>query len=306
VKGFGAGMDYDVYDTLAYQKALMLLVMAGETLGEDAMRKTVAQFFDAHRGTTVAWADVSAALAAAGAGAKEVMQAWDAPGVPTIAIESQSKKSGARWSVTGKVSQSGTSGARPMWVRVVATCGKLPFPVTVKLAAAEAPFTIAVPLEPESVVLDPDFLVLARRPSAGGIDSEKLLADAFAVVNAPGDDDPAHCASALAALQTVLKSGDEKFAGQCHVGIGRLLFRTGKLDDAKAELETALKLGGFGPFHRSWALLRLGCIADLAKKRDDAVARYKAAVELKGANDFVVQKAKQFLERPYRGYEKDK
>jgi hypothetical protein len=306
VTGFGAGMDYGVYDTLAYQKAMMVLVMAGEALGEDAMRKLVAKFFESRRGATSSWADVRAALAAGGADAKTLVEAWDAPGVPTLAVESQTKKSGAKSSVVGKLTQSGTTAPRPMWVRVVATCGKKTFTATVKLVAAETTFTIPAPAEPDSVVFDPDFLVLATRASAGSVDSEKLLAGAFAVVNDPGDDDAAHCAKALADLRTALASGDEKFAGQCHVGIGRLLFRTGKLDDAKTELETALRVGGFGPFHRSWTLLRLGCIADLAKKRDDAVARYKAVVELKGANDFVVQKAKALMERAYRGYEKDR
>jgi tetratricopeptide (TPR) repeat protein len=284
---------------------MMLLVMSREVLGDVAFAKVLAKLFETRRGTTAAWADVRAAVSAASADAKALFDRWDAPGVPALAVASQSKKSGSKWTVTGKVSQPGTAEPRPMRVRVVATCGKKAFEATVNLTAGEAPFTIAVPSEPESVVADPEFLVLATRASASGIDAEKVLAEAFAVVNSPADDDPAHCAKAMSQLRSLLDSGDDRYAGQCHVGIGRLLFRTGKLDEAKSELETALKMGGFGPFHRSWTLFRLGCISDVQKRRDDAVARYKAVIELKGANEFVVKRAKQFVEKAYRGYGED-
>lgn len=303
LKGFGEGAAPGVYAALAYEKSLMLLVMVEQRLGSDGLQKKLAAFSAADRTEAADWNGLRRALSAGSPEVAALLDAWDAPGVPTLRLDFQSKKAGAKWTVTGKVTQEGISKPRPMWVPVVATCGEKSFATTVALKGASATFTLATPAEPDAVLLDPDCVVLALKPGA----AKATLAweEIFAIVNNPRDDDAARCADALASLRALLDAGTATSEGQAWVGIGRLLFRTGEHDEAKSAFEKALKMGGFGPFNRSWAMLRLGCIADLSKKRDDAVAHYKAVVELRGADEFVVKLAKRWLDRAYRGYRDD-
>jgi tetratricopeptide (TPR) repeat protein len=91
-----------------------------------------------------------------------------------------------------------------------------------------------------------------------------------------------------------------------HTALGRCLFRLGKFDEAIKAFKKALEGGAGGPFHRQWIYLRLGCIADLKKKRSDAIDYYKKATAItRNGSDFAMNKAKRFLERPYKGHKKD-
>ncbi len=304
VRGFGAGMDPEVYQAMAYEKGMMLLVMVEQALGEARWRDLMRRFLESSRGKTVGWAALCDAVCGAAPEARVILEEWAGTGLPLLRTDVKAVKESGKWAVAGILAQEGTDKPRPMRVRVVATCGGKEFSSTVDLRTSRASLRFATPKEPETLVIDPDFLVLARRDAPGIADPRQAFEDAFAVVSNPKDADPQRCAKALAALRGLVASGKAENEGECRVGIGRLLFRTAKLADAKTELETALRIG-VGPFHRSWASLRLGCIEDLAKRRDAAVAHYEAVVGMKGASATVVQMAKRFLEAPYRGYDRD-
>jgi tetratricopeptide (TPR) repeat protein len=269
------------------------------------MRGLLARFFRDHRGGRVGWSDLRAALAGAGPEARRILDQWERPGIPTIVVECASRRAGSSWVVEGKLSQEGTEKPFSMDVSLVAECKGKPVTSVVRLTGTAAPFTLKAPAEPGAVTVDPDWLVLAARKSAGSADPAKEFDEGIAVANDPGEADPGKLEEAIGKLRRVLAAGQQQ--GACHVGIGRCLFRQGKLDEAKEELETGLGIGGFGPFNRSWAHLRLGCIADLGRKRDEAVSHYKAVIALPDASNLKFQKGKAqtFLDRPYRGYRAD-
>lgn len=130
--------------------------------------------------------------------------------------------------------------------------------------------------------------------------------EAFAVVNDPGEADTAKLLRAIGLLRGLVAARVRE--GQCRVGIGRCLFRLGRREESRAEFETALALGGFGPFTRSWAWLRLGCIADLDGRRAEAEGHYRDVLGLPDAPNLDPQKSRAslFLERPYAGYAVDR
>ncbi len=147
--------------------------------------------------------------------------------------------------------------------------------------------------------------VPAAPPGEAG--AKALLDGGMKVANNPGEADPKVLGKAIEDLRAARKSKDlndgEKAAAQ--TGIGRCLFRLGKLDDAEKELEEALTAGAGGPFHRAWANLRLGNIDDLRGRRKEALVHYKAVVDNRGASATTLAKAKAFLEKPYRGFKID-
>ncbi len=208
----------------------------------------------------------------------------------------------------GTLRQEGTEKPRALKVVIAARCGEKSVTTTVKLSGAEATFDFAVPSEPSAVTVDPEWRVLAGRGAAGGpVDPRALFDQASQVVSSPGEADPALLERTIAQLRQVIESGSSDLAGTCHVGIGRCLFRLEKLDEAKKELEQGLRVAGFGPFHRSWANLRLGNIADLQKRRKDAVRHYEAVLAEPDAKNLEFQKgkARRAIEKPYQGYRKD-
>ena len=306
IRGGGSGMDPGTYRVHAYEKGMMLLSMVEESVGREGMGKLLSRFFAEHRGKRAGWTDLRAALAAAGSEVRTILDQWEVPGIPTLTVEFTAKKAGSSWAVSGRLVQTGTKTPFRMEVPVAADGGGKRVATTVRMKGAEASFTLKTPAEPIAVTVDPDWLLLADRRGAGAADPAKAYEEALVVVNDPGEADPGKLEEAMGKLRAVLAAGQNQ--GACHVGIGRCLFRLGKLDEAREELEAGLRIGGFGPFFRSWAQLRLGCIADLGKKREEAVSRYEAVLALPDAGNLKFQKgrARAFLERPYRGYAVDK
>ena len=155
--------------------------------------------------------------------------------------------------------------------------------------------------------VDPDFLVLAARGTAGAVDAKKDLEEAGAVANDQTEADPKKLQDAMARLRALLKaeavSGGEE--ALCHTFIAHCLFRLGRTEEAADEYGTALRLGAGGPFHRGWVHFRLGNIADLRGKRKDALEHYNAVIESKGSSSTAVGRARKCLEKPYRGYKAD-
>ena len=136
------------------------------------------------------------------------------------------------------------------------------------------------------------------------MDPDKVIDEAFEVVSDPGQGNPAKCRKTIALLRSLLKAGAGKYEGLCYTGIGRCLFRLGEFDDAIEAFEKSLKLGSGGPFHRAWIRLRLGCIADVRKEREKALAYYEKVLE--SGKGYTAKLAARFIETPYRGYEIDR
>jgi len=306
IRGFGGGMDAETYASHAYGKGKMLLVMLEDAVGEAALAKTLAQFLADNRGQLVGWPELRAALARSGSAAKLTLDQWEGPGVPRLTLDLAKPGRGSSRKVAGTLRQEGTPKPYRMKVVVAAKCGEKPVPTTVALNGAKASFRLAVPSEPSAVLVDPDWRLLAARPAPAGVDAKKLFDEAIGVANSPAEDDRKLLEDAIAKLRTVLEVGSPDLAGTCHVAIGRCLFRLDQLDDARRELEEGVRLG-CGPFHRGWANLRLGNIADVQKRREDALKCYEAVVGGPAARNLEFQKerARRFLEHPYRGFKRD-
>ena len=308
IREWGGGMDPETYRVHAYEKAMMLLVQAEQAAGADAMTKLLRAFLAQARTRRVGWKDLRAALVAAGPAARAVVEQAERPGIPSLRDTHETKKSGSGFVVTGRLVQSGTGKPVPMSVLVAALCGDRRIDTLVKMDAAEVPFTLRTPAEPDAVVIDPDGYVLAAREAAGGIsDPKKTLETAIGVANDQSQADPRRLEETIAALRALLKSGVVAGGEEavCHTGIGHCLFRLGRLDEAVTEYETALRLGAGGPFHRGWVNLRLGNIDDLRGRRKDALAHYEAVISSKGSSANAVARAKRHTESPYRGYRED-
>jgi tetratricopeptide (TPR) repeat protein len=307
IHGWGGSLDPETYSTHAYEKSMMILVMVRQVIGEEAMAKLLQRFLKQARERRVGWSELREALVASGKGARNVVEQWEQAEVPTLRLEHEAKKSGSGWTITGKVAQSGTKKPFQMSVTVAALCAGKRTEVVVKLSDAEEAFTLKTAAEPEQVLLDPDWLLLVARDSPGGADAKALFESAMKTANNPRESDARVLEKAIADLRGALRSGALSGGeeGAAHTGIGRCLFRAGKLDEAAKELEEALKSGAGGPFHRGWAHLRLGCIADLAGKRKEALEHYALVVDSKGSSASTIEKAKLFQERPYKGFQVD-
>jgi len=306
IRGFGGGMDPETYASHAYGKGKMLLVMMEDAVGEAAMKRALAKFLDDNRGRTVGWPDLRAALVGIGSAAKAVIEQWENPGVPRLSLDLTKPGSGKSGRVVGTLRQEGTPKPYRMKVVIGAKCGEKLVTTSVALDGAKASFRFAVPSEPLALLVDPDWRLLAARSAPSGVDPGKLFDEAMKVANNPAQDDSKLLEDAIAKLRTVIEAGSPDLAGTCHVGIGRCLFNLGKLDDAKKELEEGLRVG-CGPFHRAWANLRLGNIADLQKRRKDALKYYEVVVAGPAAKnlDFQKERARRFLDNPYRGFKQD-
>lgn len=294
MKGFGAGQDPQTYRAHAYDKGAMIFVMLADAIGAEKLDGILAAIVEANRGKVYNYKRLREDLAKrGGASARRLLAQWEEPGIPTLEI---AYKTG-RGTVKGTLSQKGTRRPFAMQVTVRALCGGTHADTTVKLRGKKATFSLKVPAEPESVVIDPEYRIVAARTIAGLPDFDEI----WKVASNPGLADKKVLEKAIADLRRLLSAGQKE--DLCRVGIGRCLFRLGKLDDAKKQLSEAVRLG-LSPFHRQWARLRLGCIADLRKNRKQAMEHYRAAVAIRpGA--FSAKKAQRFLERPYRGQAKD-
>jgi len=303
IRGWGAGLDPETYRSHAYEKGMMLLVMVEEAVGAKSMRKLLRAFLDAHRGKRVDWAALRGALAAGGDRAAAVLDAWEKPGVPSLTLEiTAPKKAGSRWTLAGKLHQEGAPKPVAMAVPFAVVCeGGGRRESTVRITREEAAVSFRTGSRPEFVLVDPDYRLLAARKGATLRDPEVVFGEAAKIVLNPKDRDPDRLARVEYLLRGLLDSGRAESPGSCRILLGRTLFRAGQFPLAKRELEDGLESGGFGPFHRSWALFRLGCIADLEKDRDRAKSFYQAVLALPDRSNLSFQKrqARALMETPY-------
>jgi aminopeptidase N len=94
IRPWGRGMDPETYRVHAYEKAMMLLVMAEDALGRPAMDRSLAGFFARNRGSRVDWPELREALGAAGPAARVVLEQGEGPGVPILTVSHEARKSG--------------------------------------------------------------------------------------------------------------------------------------------------------------------------------------------------------------------
>lgn len=301
LRGFGGDHDPMTYQAHAYAKGMMMLVMLEDLLGREKLDAILADIVAANRGEVYDYRKLRDDLMkGGGASVRRTLMQCEEPDLPALEVAYKARKG----RVKGTLTQSGTRRPFQLNVTVRALCGDRHADATVQLRGRKAAFSLKVPAEPDAVVIDPECRLLAKRINAGVLDPDEARSKAFReVVNNPGLADRAALEATIATLRKLVAAGQGSFEGQCYTGIGRCLFRLGKLDDADEALEKALQ-EGVSPFHRQWTYLRLGCIADLRKRRSEAEEHYRKAVAIRpGA--FTAGKARRFLERPYRGYAKD-
>ena len=298
IRDSGRGLGPGVYRVHAYDKGMMLLCMCEEALGRPVLDRALAGMLAAHRGELV---DYGALREALGSKVRRLVEELERPGAPTLGLTYKAKRSGRKWRVKGTLTLD-----RPLKlaVQVRALCADGNVDTTVKLTGKKATFSLTTGTEPHGVAVDPDYRVLAGRPTAAGIDPGEEIELAFDVVRSPKRGGKEECEDAIARLRRALEARAGKSEGACHTGIGRCLFRLGRFDEAQAAFAEALRLGAGGPFHRRWVHLRLGCIADLEKKRDEAKRHYEKVLA-SSTRGHTSDQARRFLERPYRGYRKD-
>ncbi len=316
INGFGGGMDPRTYRVHAYEKGMMILSMLEDSIGREALDAELAKLIDERRGELIDYAVVRDALARSGKEAKALLARWEQPGIPELTLDHAVKEGRRKATLTGTLGQRslnepGSSNKQrsskktgPLQVTVVAICGEEMVSTVVDLKGKSARFKLDVPAAPDSVVVDPDYRILAQRPRSGSLDPDAVIKEAFGVVNSPGASDRATCEKTIAQLRALLRSGAGKHEGLCHTGIGRCLFRLDRLDEAQVAFASALRLGAGGPFHVAWIHLRLGCIADVQGDRDAALEHYRKASGRRASKSTAAM-ASRFLERRYRGYKKD-
>ena len=302
IRGFGGGLDMAVYSVCAYDKAALLLHALEREMGRKPFDTALKRLFQKNRGQTMAYADVKSALP--GNRFAWLFAQWERAEIPELRLEHELKRSRSKTSVTGRITQQGTSQPFRMQVTLRASSGERSVDHAVELKQNETSFKFDCPFEPDQLVIDPESdYVFAQ---AGIEDPQALEKSIFAVVNSPKAADPSVLRRTIKNLQRVIADSPEPEAAY-HTGLGRCLFRLGELEQAQTEFETALKGGAGGPFHRTWVNLRLGCIADLQKDRKSAKAHYEKVLAADSIPNHEYQQklAARFLERPYRGYAQD-
>jgi tetratricopeptide (TPR) repeat protein len=298
-------MDPTVYRVHAYDKGMMLFSMLGDALGTDKLDSALKGFLEERRGQLVDWRTLRDALVKrTGAIGRTHLRQWAHPGVPTVAMDYTIAKSGRQWRIKGVLTQKGTKQPFKMNVPLRAVAGEQSADTIVKLQSRKAAFSVKLGEKPYGVLLDPDYRVLLDRPVESKSDVDQEVSAAIKIVNDPGEDDPNKLIAVIQTLRSVLRRGAGDHEGLCHTGVGRCLFRLNRHDEAVTDFKEALRLGAGGPFHRRWIFLRLGCIADLGKKRKEAEEHYRKVIAF-GKSDHQTKLARKFLERPYRGYAKD-
>lgn len=144
-------------------------------------------------------------------------------------------------------------------------------------------------------------------PTQAELEARAALERGMKVANSPGEAEAKVLRPALDELRRARAAAelDDGEQAAAQAGIGRCLFRLGQLDEAGPALQAALELGAGGPFHRGWVQLRLGNLADLQGRRDDALAHYRAVLANPGASKSTLARAKAGIERAYRGFAAD-
>lgn len=298
IKDWGGGMNPAIYSAHAYDKRAMVLHILECEMGRKELDQEVKAFIESHKGQIV---DYSTAVKDLGGSRwKWVFSQWGTEGIPRISEEHETKKSGSKYKVSGKLFQEGTPKPYKMNVTLRAVSGDEVYDQQVKVKKSVTAFKFTCPFEPQNILIDPDCdLILDSAPPPG---IEELKERIFNVANSPNEADRKKLEKTIADIRKVIAAGQDDSV--FHTALGRCYFRLGNFKEAEKEFETALKGGAGGPFHRCWIYLRLGNMADLAKKRSDAESFYKRALAENGS-EFTKKKAKNFLERPYKGHDRD-
>lgn len=299
IRNWGANMDPQVYTVHAYEKGAMILHMLETAMGRDEFDALLQQFFKKHQGKVIDYKTLKKELG--GKKWKGIFDQWGKPGIPQLTIEHEAARSGSDYRVKGKLLQEGLKKPFKMDVTLRARSGEKVFDHKVNVKKASTAISFKCPFEPKEILIDPNGDIIYCAPVP--FDFEAIKKSIFAVANSPNLRDEAKLTKALSDIDRVLETSPESDS-VFHTAKGRCLFRLGKFKEAMEEFETALKGGAGGPFHRQWIYLRMGCIADLKKKRKEAKKYYKKAIATNGS-DFALGKAERFLEKPYRGHKVD-
>ncbi len=302
IRDWGGKLNPSVYRSHAYEKGAMLLHILESEMTRKAFDASVRKFFEKHRGSLIDFNVVRKDLVPSKW--KWIINQWAEPGIPQIREEHETKKSGSSYAVKGTLFQEGTEKPFKMTVCLRAVKGERTFDHKVVLKKGKASFRFTCPFEPEEIVIDPGCDIICR--AAGLEDTETLKKNIWDVVSNPGMGDKNALKRTINNIRKLISAGIEHESSY-HTAMGRCFFRMNDFDEAKKEFEIALKGGGGGPFHRTWIYLRLGCIADVEKKRSDAETYYNKVLAFpdKPNHEFQKELANRFLEKPYKGYEKD-
>jgi len=296
INGWGRGLDPSVYSAHAYGKGAMVLHILENEMGRSAFDASLKSFFQKHRDQTIDYKTVSKKLG--GSKHKWIFKQWGSPEIPTLYEEHEVKKSGSGYGIKGYLFQEGPKKPFKMMVILRAVSGDKSHDHEVEVKKSKTAFKFTCSFDPESIIIDPMHHIIFGKGGAD-IDVEALTKQAFNVSNSPGQYDKKVLEKAIKDMKKLIELGGGK-KSECIAGMGRCLFRLGKYDKAKAELEKAINMRDSGPFWRSWIYLRLGCIADLKKKRSDAIEFYNKAVAVQKGSNTAINQAKQFLKKPYR------
>ncbi|MHC4945231.1 MAG: M1 family aminopeptidase [Planctomycetota bacterium] len=299
IRDWGAQMNPAVYSAHAYEKGAMLLHILESTMGRAAFDKTLKDFLDKYRGATIDYRTVAKDLA--GRKWTWVFDQWGKKGIPSLSEEHKVTRRGSSYHIQGSLTQEGTKKPFKIDLALRAVSDDRVHDHVVSVKKKKTAFKFTCPFSPDEIIMDPEsrFIFSSSVPA----DVEALTDKIFEVANNPGLRDEDKLTGTLRDIERVLKTKPEH-ESVFHTAKGRCLFRLGRFDEALEEFEIALKGGAGGPFHRQWIYLRMGCIADLQKKRSDAKKYYKKAMGTSGS-DFAYKKAERFLEKPYRGHERD-
>ncbi|MHC4931416.1 MAG: M1 family aminopeptidase [Planctomycetota bacterium] len=306
ISGFGGGMDPEVYRVHAYEKGTMVLSMFEDAIGREKMDGLLRQFLEEHRGQLLDYRKVRAyLLKGGGAYGRPVITQWENPGIPSLRLDYRVGSKGRSWKAKGSVLQEGVKKPYKMNVLVRAICGDEKVEQVVKFSgSSKGGFNLTLQGKPYGVIVDPEYRLLVNRTEGASANPADEVSRLFEVVNNPKESSPRTLEQTIIALRHLLRRGAGEYEGLCHTGVGRLLFRQGKFDDARKDFREALRLGAGGPFHQRWVYLRLGCMADLEKDRKKALEHYGKVISY-GKSDHTSQAAARFKEKPYRGYAKD-
>ncbi len=156
---------------------------------------------------------------------------------------------------------------------------------------------MVVPAVPTEILLDPDYRLVVARPGPRVNPKEAISKIIKEVVNNPTPRGAKLMRRTIGQLEMLVADAPRNYDGLCYTGIGRCRFRLGEFEAARAAFKKALTLGAGGSFHRAWIYLRLGNMADVEKKRREAVRNYELSA--KQGDYFQSRQAKKFIRTAY-------
>ncbi len=311
IQGWGGGLDSAIYSAHAYDKAAMLLHALEIEMGRAAFDDALKAFFQSCRDQLLDYESVARELG--GSRYKWLFEQWGSPAIPSLSTEYELKKSGSSYKIKGTLLQEGTKKPFRMGVTLRAISGDETQDVELKVKKSKTPFKLTCSFEPDDIIIDPDCHLIFSE--AGSMDAALLSSRAFNVGNSPTVGDEKQLIQAISDFKKLIKLVEVEIEekkkpsakiSECHAAIGRCLFRMGKSNEAKEKLEFAINMRDSGPFWCQWIYLRLGNIADMNRKRSEAMKYYQMAVDIKrNGSGKAAQMAADFLKRPYKSYKRD-